>query len=372
MKRMNQASGIRALAVEFPANVRTNDYYRERYPELLAAEREKSLSRLFSRDRAPATDDPFLATMARYADDPFRGTVERRVLGPGQSAMSIEIVAARRALQAARLDVRDIDLIMASSFLPDHLGVGNAVFLARELGTKCASWNLEATCASTVVALQTACGLVRAGQHRHVLVVASCTYSRVADETDTLSWFLGDGAAAFVVGPVPEREGFLGGATISTPDTCETFYYQHAPSPEGGRTVMRCAPGTGRIIQETAEPYLRAACDAACDRAGVRLGAVDFFAMHTPAAWFSEFVVRALGIDPSKTISRYHRFANCGPALLPGNLHAAAVEGRVRPGDIVMLYAFGGVSAASAALFRWGDVAVAPAVDSLASEQRHV
>jgi 3-oxoacyl-[acyl-carrier-protein] synthase-3 len=272
--------------------------------------------------------------------------------------LPLEVKVARDALAAAGMGVGDVDLIIVSSFLPDQLGVGNAPFLARELGTKCAAWNLEATCASSIVAFQTACGLVQAGQYRNVLVVVSCTYSRVADEADTLSWFTGDGVGAFVVGKVKDGEGLLGMKTVATTETCNTFYYEADPtSPRGtDAIVMRCTRETGRVLHETSEPHLRACCMGALDDAKLKLRDVDFVVTNTPSSWFAAFVARALGIDRARTIDTYPKYANIGGALMPTNLYAAAEAGKIKPGSVVLLYGFGGVSTASAAVLRWGPV----------------
>ena len=78
--------GIRSIALSFPSIIRTNDYYQEKYPELIAESEQKSLARLFSlSDSTPS--NKFDLEMMPYLKDPFRGTVERRVLGPGESSL---------------------------------------------------------------------------------------------------------------------------------------------------------------------------------------------------------------------------------------------------------------------------------------------
>lgn len=352
---MMKNAGMRALAVSFPETVRTNDFYRTRYPEAVEAAGKRALGRLWR----PAEElDLFSQEMLPYAEDPFRGTVERRVLADGETALMLEARAARKALAAARMSPSDIDLMIVTSFLPDQLGVGNAAFLARELGVRCPAFNLETACASSVVAFQVAAGLVRAGQHKNVLVVASCTYSRTADDANPVTWFLGDGAGAFIVGEVGEGEGLLGHASIATTETCGTFYFEPAPGTPRSM-LMTCSPDTGRILHETAEAHLKECCQGALARAKARIEEVDLLVCNTPTAWFSAFAARALGLPKDKTVNTYPRYANVGAALMPANLHAAALGDRIRPGALVLLYAVGSVSSASAALMRWGRVAVA-------------
>ncbi len=362
--------GMRSLAVTLPRTVRTNDYYRARHPEIVAEAERKTLARVWSKtDALERTTNPFDIEMLPYGDDPFRGTVERRILEPGTTALSLEVDVAKKALLAARMSPGDIDLMLVTSFLPDQAGPGNAAFLARELGLKRPAWNLESTCSSALIAFETACALVQAGQYRSILVVVSCTYSRVSDDRDTLTWFLGDGAGAFVVGNVPPGQGLLGHNSISTSDTCDTFYYARVgetPSESGVR--IQCTKQTGRVLQESSEPFLRECCDGALRIAGLDLKDVDFFVFNTPTAWYAPFCARALGIDESRTVNTYPSYANVGPALMPVNLHHAAQAGRIKPNDVVLLYTIGSVSTASAAILRWGDVGLGPKVEPSSGE----
>jgi 3-oxoacyl-[acyl-carrier-protein] synthase III len=354
---MSASAGIRSLAVSFPAKIRGNDYWRERYPDMVKDEEKKTLARLFRSQKPAGSLDAFETAMAPYLSDPFRGARERRVLAPGQSSASIEIDAAQRALAAARLDPREIDLLICCSFLPDQVGVGNATPLAKALGLKCAAWNIETTCSSSLAALQNAACLIRAGEYKNALVVISCTYSRVADEDDTMCWFLGDGAGAFVVSDSPGTATYLTGRARHTGETCNTFFYEVVPDPvRGARIRMDCTPETGKILYETAEPYLRECSEAALDAAGVKLSEVDFFVFNTPTAWYADFCTRALGVPRERTVDTYPEFANIGPALMPVNLHRAAQAGQLKPGNLVLMYTVGSVSSAAAALIRWGNV----------------
>ena len=195
---MQPSAGISALSVAFPSVVRTNDYWRKRYPEMVAKAEEKTLARVFSSTEGSAESADFDAEMKPYLSDPFRGTVERRYLGPGESAVSIEMKAVNDVLAAAGISKDQIDAMIVTSFVPDTVILGDAAHLAKALDLRCPVWNLEAACTGGVPALQNAAALVRAGEYRRVLVVVSCMYSRIVDEQDTFSWFMGDGAGLSV------------------------------------------------------------------------------------------------------------------------------------------------------------------------------
>jgi len=294
--------------------------------------------------------------MLPYLRDPFRGTVERRILGPDETSIGLEVDAARKALDAAGVRVGEVDCLVSSAFLPHHVGIGNAVYVASELGLDgVEAWNLETACSGSLVGLRTAFSLVASGEHERVLVTASCSYSRPAVEGDTLSWFLGDGAAALLVtrgGP----GAYLGGFAMHTAETCGTWYYALELDEAGApRIAMRMNPGTGRAMSRAAGPTLRRCVARATERAGVAIDDVAFFVFNTPTAWFADFAAAELGIARDRTISTYPRYGNIGPVLMPANLTHAAQEGRIPDGAPVLLFSIGSVSSASAAVIRWSD-----------------
>ncbi len=353
-------AGLRGLAVAFPDGVRTNAYWEQKHPQLVAQAKEKTLARLWTeRGSQSPVADAFDQEMQRYTQDAFRGTVERRVLGPGETVLGLEEQAARRALAAARLEPEAVDLIIASSFLPEHLGVGNATFLAQALGTRGMAFNVESACSGSLVALQTASALVRNGSYRNVLCVISCTYSRVTDETDTLSWTVGDGAAAFVVSAVPEGEGVLAVKARHTAISCGAL--QYVQRVEAGAPVLRmeATSKAGRALREISETFLLESCEGAAKAAGVTLADIDFFVFNSPVAWYASFCARALGLPATRTVDTYREYGNVGPVLMPANLHRAASLGHLKPGNLVLVYTVGSVSSAGAAVMRWGDVGVA-------------
>ncbi|HWU90591.1 MAG TPA: hypothetical protein VN253_25170 [Kofleriaceae bacterium] len=144
-------AGLRSVALGMPRTIRTNQYWREYYPQMITQSEQRSLARSFAPIDPNPDTQPFDAEMAPYLKDPFRGAVERHVLAADETALMIEAMAARDAITAAGLTTSDVDLLLVCSLRPDQLGPGNAVYLARELGLTCAAWNVESTCSSALV-----------------------------------------------------------------------------------------------------------------------------------------------------------------------------------------------------------------------------
>lgn len=354
------SAGILSLATWYPERTITNDYFRERYPESVRQAEQGPVAKIWTAVDPSSRSARFDAEMAPFLSDPFRGFRERRRLAEGEPSRSMELGAVRRALDAAHLAGQDIDALICTSFLPDIPDVGNAAYLARDIGMRGPAWNLEATCSSPLVGLQTACALLGAGDYRRILYVGSCCYSRATPDSDSLAWANGDGAVAFVVGPVPEGDGVLSSALVNTCDSCGALSLRLEIDGGVARERMFADKKVARAVRDSAEAYLRQCVQAALDRAGVELEDIRFFAFTTPTAWYARFCAHVLGIPLERTLTTHALYANVGPALTFTNLFHAAHRGLVARGDLVLLYVIGTTANAGAAVVRWGDVALGP------------
>lgn len=358
---MHDPVGIRSIALTFPSMLRTNDYWRKKYPELVTQAEQRTLAKLFSSAESTSNSSEFDLEMAPYLSDPFRGAVERRVLSPSESSLTLEYRAAKDALDAAKLSADEVDLMIVTSLFPERIAPGNASFLGRELGLRSPAWNLESTCSSALVALQTASALVRAGEYRNVLVVISCVYSHFVDEDDTLSWFMGDGAGAFVVGSLKPNQGVLSTKIVHTQATCGAFFNELTTDAQGKpRMRIQTGKNASKQIRDTGVEFVRTCSEGAAAAAGVTLDQIDFFAFNTPTAWYANLCTRALGIDLERTINLYPQYANIGPVLPIANLYHAAQADKIRENNLVLVYTIGSASTAAATVMRWGDVALGP------------
>lgn len=358
---MNQAVGIRSIAVNFPSIVRTNDYWRENYPELVSKAEQKALSKLFSATDPNAKTTEFDQEMVPYLSDPFRGAVERRVLAPHESSLTLEQGVANEAIAAAEMSSSDVDLMIVTSLFPERIAPGNASFLVAEMGLRCPAWNLESTCSSALVALQTASALVSSGQYRNVLVVISCIYSRFVDEDDTLSWFMGDGAGAFLVSDLKPNQGVLGTKIVHTAATCGAFFNELIIDEQGNpRMRIRTGKNASQQIRGTGVEFVRACSEGAVAAAGLSLDEIKFFAFNTPTAWYAKLCANALDIPLERTINLYPQYANIGPVLPIANLYYGAQSGKIQENDLVLVYTIGSASTAAATVMRWGDVKLGP------------
>ena len=199
-------AGISSVAVSFPKTIRTNDYWRQNYPELLPKIRSRRVRKSTTQPNpAPQNLDIWSQAVAPYLSDPFRGNVERRVISDGDSSLTLEYAAAKAVLETVDISPKQIDLIIISSLFSETIGLNSAVNLAEQLGINAPAWHLDSTCSGALIALQNACALIQAGEYSKVLVVASHIGSNAVEQSDTLAWSMGDGAGAFLVEPLKIR-----------------------------------------------------------------------------------------------------------------------------------------------------------------------
>ncbi|UUM21453.1 3-oxoacyl-ACP synthase III family protein [Mycoavidus sp. SF9855] len=309
--------------------------------------------------------------MERYLNDPFFGSVERRVVTNGEGTVELGVKAARRVLGAAGVSPDEVDCLIAVSMFPDRVGSGDAGYLAQALGTGGGAFNVEATCGGSMSALLTACAWVQAGLKERILVVTTSRLSRAIEADDVTLRLCGDASAAFLVGPVESGFGLLGAESLHTGKTCGTWLMDavedsSGATPGGQRIRLRMDPSISHVLRVTAEPYLVHTTQGALAKAGLELKDIDTVVLNTPTAWHAEFSANALGLEHDRVVNTFPQVANIGPVLMPFNAYTAAADGRIKPGNMVLLYGFGGQAEASAAVFRWPHVVLAaPPEDAL-------
>ncbi len=354
--------GIRSLAVSFPKVIRVNDYWQQKYPQMVHSQfrRNRITPSAVSNTKVNGFN-LWSQEVAPYLSDPFRGSVERRVLSEDESSLAVQCQAAKEALAAAKLDVQEVDVVIVSSLFADNLGMDNITNLARKLGLNCPVWNLESTCSSALVALQNARALTQTGEYNNALVIVSHFGSNTVRETDTLAWSMGDAAGAFVVSQLRSNQGVLASKVVSTANTYGAYHHQLEIDELGKPRIVTQTGENASSLAETAVDCVRNCCHEAALKAGIGLGEIDFFVFNTPTAWYANVCVKALEIEPERTINLYPYYGNIGVVFPLANLYHAVTEGKIKENSLVLIYTNGASATAAATIMRWGDTAIGKA-----------
>jgi 3-oxoacyl-[acyl-carrier-protein] synthase-3 len=175
-----------------------------------------------------------LATMVETSDEWITtrtGIKQRRKAGPGEYTSMFAVRAARQAIEKARVDASDIDLLLCATVTPDQILPSTGCIIQAELGTNnAAAMDIVAACSGFLYGLSLANSMILTGQARYVLVIGAEILTQYVDYTDRQTCVLfGDGAGAAVLGPVEGNRGILGAKIKS-----DGRYEEQLFSPGGG------------------------------------------------------------------------------------------------------------------------------------------
>jgi len=272
------------------------------------------------------------------------GTHERHWALDGERLTDFASVAGRRALERAGLTGGNLDLVIVGTSSADSICPNAAPVVAGLLGAERAgALDVGAACTGWLTGLSMACGQIEAGRARHALVIGADMLSRSVDPSDRdTSTLFGDGAGAAVVSATAQ-DG-IGPIILHTdPSGADLIRLDR-----GGRIQLR-GPETFR----SAVAALSQVTLEALEATGFRLADIDLFVYHQANSRIIRAVGERLDLDPERVVDYMARFANTSSATLPMALTIAEQEGRLRPGDRVLLAAFGGGFTFGATVLRW-------------------
>jgi 3-oxoacyl-[acyl-carrier-protein] synthase-3 len=279
------------------------------------------------------------------------GIIERRRAGEGQFTSDLAVEAARAALAAAGRSPSDVDLIVVATTTPDLTFPATAAIVQRKLGVPiCPAFDVQAVCSGFVYALSVADGFVARGHARCALVIGAETMTRILDYTDRGTCVLfGDGAGAVVMEPeegqgLTSDRGLLAFALRSDGAKQDLLYVDGGVSTTGAIGHLRMV---GNQVFRHAVVNIAEAVEAAAEIAGVPVSAVDWFIPHQANQRILLGVANRLGIDEAKVISTVARHANTSAASIPLAMAEGLKDGRIKPGQLLLLEAMGGG-------FTWG------------------
>ena len=287
------------------------------------------------------------------------GILERRHALPHQATSDLCHEAARRCLDAAAVDPKDIDLLVLATFTPDMAFPSTACLVQDRLKLSCAAIEVEAACAGFMYALVTAAAYVVSGASDLALVIGGDCNSRVVNPDDLKTYPLfGDGAGAVLLARGRPDQGLLsysmgadggGGDLLSrpacgsrlppTPDLlARGLHYMHMD----GRSVFRWAVA---ILCDTIQDVLK--------HGGLSADDIALFIPHQANIRIINAAIDVLHVARNRVFNNLERYGNTSAGSVPLALDEAVAEGRVKPGDLIVLSGFGAGLAWGTAVIRW-------------------
>jgi 3-oxoacyl-[acyl-carrier-protein] synthase III len=274
------------------------------------------------------------------------GIVERRRVAEGQFTSDLAAAAAEQALAAAGRTAAELDLIIVATTTPDLTFPSCAAIVQRKLGAPVlVAFDVQAVCSGFVYALSVADGFVARGLSKCALVIGAESMSKLMDDTDRGTCVLfGDGAGAVVLEPRDGEgstadQGLLGFALRCDGSKQDLLYVDGGPSATGTVGHLRMA---GQQVFRHAVVNIAEGVEAAARAAGVAVPEVDWFIPHQANMRILQGVAHRLGVAEEKVICTVDRHANTSAASIPLAMAEAIGDGRIQPGQLLLLEAMGG------------------------------
>jgi 3-oxoacyl-[acyl-carrier-protein] synthase-3 len=274
------------------------------------------------------------------------GIHTRYWLDEGAPIAPLAIEASQRALTDAGREAAELDHVIVSTITPDMITPGLGPMVADGIGAVSASASdINAACSGFLYALEQAAALIESGRSKLVLICAAEALSRLTDQEDRGTAVLfGDASAAVVVGPGDFEIGIDGFELGTDGSKAPVLYANHEEHylRMGGQEVYRHAVAT---MAGSAKTLLA--------RRGLTAADLDLFVAHQANARIVEAVGHSLGLAPEKLVMNMGRVANTSSCSIPLALAEAEQDGRLVPGMLVGLAAFGAGFVWGAGLISW-------------------
>lgn len=289
------------------------------------------------------------------------GIRERHIARPEETVAMLSQEASERAMASAGVTADQLDAIVLATASPDRLLPSTACDLQALLGAEnAAAFDIGAACPGFVYALTVAEGLIASGQSETVLVVGAEKLSAITDFQDRSTAILfGDGAGAAIVRRSSQPGRGILATFIKSDGRLASLLYRPgggSADPISERVVcershyMKMA---GREVFKAAVQTMTDACDEALRRAGVTADQVDLLVPHQANLRIIEATAKHAGFPMSKVMVNVERYGNTSSASIPLALEQAVAEGRVGPGSVILMVAFGAGFTWGSAVIRW-------------------
>ncbi|WP_121612278.1 ketoacyl-ACP synthase III [Mesobacillus foraminis] len=285
------------------------------------------------------------------------GIKERRIAQEGEFTSDISYQAVVNLMERYNKSVEDVDMILVCSMTPDFKTPSVASLVQAKLGIKnTGAIDINAACAGFTYGLHVANGLITAGLHKKILVIGAETLSRITDFEDRTTCILfGDGGGAVLVEYDEVQPSFISSHLVSEGEGGKKLYATHLSNSMNGEDLVH----TGKLVQSGRDVYKWAVTtvpkgmERLTELAGTSLEEVQWFVPHSANLRMIESICERSGFPIDQTLYSLVNYGNTSAATIPLSLDIGVKEGKLRTGDKVLLYGFGGGLTQAGLLINW-------------------
>jgi 3-oxoacyl-[acyl-carrier-protein] synthase-3 len=283
------------------------------------------------------------------------GIAERRIAADDQTVTDLAIIAARQAVERADIAPAEIDLILTATASPERSFPSISALVADDIGAHSAgAIDMLAACAGFAYALSHAIAQINSGMATTVMVIGAEVLSRITDWDDRGTCILfGDGAGAIIVrkGAAPTSEKVVVELGV---DGSKGFDLYGDLTPRNGEPLDKCIRMNGNVVYRFATQVIVDSAKRVLDAGGYTQDDIDLFVPHQANLRIIEAVAKYAGVPMERVMLTVQKYANMSAATVPVALTEALEEGRVKPGALLLMPAFGGGLTYNSLLVRWG------------------
>lgn len=286
------------------------------------------------------------------------GMRERRIAADDQFVSDLAVKAVEDMIQRYGADVQDVDMILVATSTPEYAFPNTASRIQAQLNIpQTGAMDLSAACAGFVYGLQLADSLITSGMYRKVLVVGTETLSKITDYTDRSTCILfGDGAGAFLLERT-EGKGNSLAALSGTQGEGGIHVYSSGLSSEMDGVSLQ---GNGSLVQNGREVYKWAVrlipeqMPKLIAKAGLQAEQIDWFVPHSANLRMIEAMCERGPIPMERTLTSAEYRGNTSAASIPLAIQLAVDEGKIKQGQRLALFGFGGGLTYAGLVVEWG------------------
>lgn len=273
------------------------------------------------------------------------GVRERRITKPDEFASDLAIQAVSNLIEDYQVDIADVDMVIVTTFTPDHLTPAVSALVQGHFGMRNAgTMDINAACTGFVYGLCVADGLISAGHSHKVLVVAAEAISKVVDYSDRNTCILfGDAAVAALVERTAGQGGFIASAFSSDGSLAGYASCSNLSGKIHGRELgkERRFQQEGKLLYEYVLKNIPDGVKGLVAKAGLSLADIDWFVPHSANLRMIQAICERLAFPLDKTLVSNEFYGNTSSASIPLGIWTALRQGRIKKGDILVLYGFG-------------------------------
>jgi len=273
------------------------------------------------------------------------GVRERRISEKEEFSSDMAIKAVEDLIERYNAQVDDVDLIIVTTFTPDHMAPGVSALVQGHFGMKNAGiMDINCGCTGFIHGLCVANSLITCGNNRKALVIASEAISKVVDYSDRNSCILfGDGAAAALVERTEGEGNFIASYFATDGKLAEYVYCSNLSDTINGKKVgkERLFVQEGRFLYEYVLKNIPSAVMRLLEESGLSLEDINYFVPHSANLRMIEAICKRLRYSMDRTLVSNEYFGNTSSATIPLAIWTALRDGRIKPGDKMILYGFG-------------------------------